>query len=78
MNKKKEYNKLVRDKISQVCEKNNQIAITGVLLVSFDSYADNVTLGLPGEFQHGITIEEISKDELLENVFEFKDGGIKF
>lgn len=31
INKKKEYNKLVRDKIPQVCEKNNQIAITRVL-----------------------------------------------
>lgn len=52
--------------------------LSEIFLVRFDSYSDNVALGLPGEFQHGITIEEISKDELLENVFEFKDGGIKF
>ena len=52
--------------------------ISEIFLTRFVSYSDNKNFGLPGEFEHGVCIEEISKEELLENVFEFKDGGIKF
>lgn len=52
-----------------------------IYLTEFVSYANNNKFGLEGEFDgdNGITgIMEVTKQEMLENVYEFKSGGIKF
>jgi 8-oxo-dGTP pyrophosphatase MutT (NUDIX family) len=49
-----------------------------VFSADFDGYADNANFGLDGEFNNkGITIAEISEQEMLENVAEFTKHGIK-
>jgi 8-oxo-dGTP pyrophosphatase MutT (NUDIX family) len=48
-----------------------------VFSADFDSYANNSNFGLAGEFANGMSIAEISKQELLDNVVEFTKFGIK-
>ena len=52
--------------------------VSHIFLTEFVSYGDYNKFGLDGEFDgKDMSIVEISKEEMIENVFEFKDGGIE-
>ncbi len=48
-----------------------------IFSAEFDSYANNDSFGLEGEFGDGVRIAEVSKQEMLENVAQFVEFGIK-
>ena len=53
--------------------------VSEIFLTEFVSYADNKNFGLEGEFDgKGISIAEISREEMINKVYEFTAGGIKF
>ncbi len=74
MNKTKEYNKLVRDKIPQVCESNNQIAITRVL--SDEEYLTELNKKIVEEVKEYVEsgdIEELADlEEVLRAILDVK------
>lgn len=74
MNKTKEYNKLVRDKILQVCESNNQIAITRVL--SDEEYLTELNKKIVEEVKEYVEsgdIEELADlEEVLRAILDVK------
>ena len=49
-----------------------------IFLTKFISYSNNNTLGLEGEFSKEVTVEEVSKEEMVQNVYEFIVGNFKF
>ena len=52
--------------------------IAEIFYTKFESFGENLNIGLDGEFDtSSINIALISKDEMLENVAEFKEFGIK-
>ena len=48
-----------------------------IVLVKYESYSNNTTMGVEGEFDKDDIVVEIDKKEMLENVAEFKKYGIK-
>lgn len=48
-----------------------------IFLTKFVSYAHNKDFGLDGEFSSEVSIAEISKEEMLDTVYEFKDDKIR-
>lgn len=52
--------------------------IAEIFYTKFESFGENLNIGLDGEFDtSSINIVLISKEEMLENVAEFKEFGIK-
>ena len=49
-----------------------------VVYTKFIKYGSNNFLGIEGEFESQDIVAEISKEEMLNNVYEFVEGGIKF
>lgn len=49
-----------------------------IFLTEFVSYANVKDFGLSGEFDDNFSVAEVSKKEMVNNVFEFTKGGIKF
>lgn len=47
-----------------------------VVLTRFVSYSDRSQLGLEGEFEIQDIVVEISREEMIDNVYEFVEGGI--
>ena len=53
--------------------------VAEIFLTEFVSFGENKKFGIEGEFDgKEMSIAEISREEMLEKVFEFKNGGIKF
>lgn len=53
--------------------------VAEIFLTDFLAYGENKMFGVEGEFdEKEMSIAEISREEMIENVFEFKNGGIKF
>lgn len=48
-----------------------------IVYVKFDSYGNNNSLGIDGEFNSQDIVREISKEEMIKNVAEFVKYGIK-
>ena len=48
-----------------------------IFLTRFISYSNNSSFGLEGEFDKNVSIAEISKEEMLDTVYEFKVDGMK-
>ena len=48
-----------------------------IFLTKFVSYSNRKSLGLEGEFSKDITVCEVSKEEMMQNVYEFVVGNFK-